>query len=89
VLAWLAAMPALERARTASEITDVRRNAPRSLRCAAILELPRSATYGQVAELLGVSAAAVNKAVTEHRAARPEGGAVEDPAAAQAGRDVR
>lgn len=68
ILADIAALPALQRAQLLAQLvshdTGQRLGA---LRRAAVYELTRRRTYAEVAADLGVSVAAVNKAVTEHR----------------------
>lgn len=69
ILAWITSLPPLERARMARTIGDPgTRQAIGAVGDAAVYELTRSATWAEVAELLGVSVRTVNKAVTRHGA---------------------
>ncbi len=73
--AYLAELPPIQRALTAKALAESGTVAHwGALRRAAIHEAtePREATYATVAEALGVSEAAVNKAVSEHRKALTE-----------------
>lgn len=70
LLAWLAAMPPLERARVAGLLADhATVKAIGQVRRAAIYEETRERSYADVAGELGVSESAINKAVSEHRRA--------------------
>jgi hypothetical protein len=80
VLAWLAALPPIQRAQAAGMFADpATSSAFAAARRGAIYEATRTASHDEVAAALGVSPFAVNKAITEHnravRAAQPPSGA--------------
>jgi hypothetical protein len=68
LLMWLRALPPLERARLARALADTETTqAIAKVGDEAVYELTRAATWAEVAELLGVAPATVNKAVSRHR----------------------
>jgi len=65
----LTALPPIERARLARLLADRRtQGVLAALADAAVVEATRTATYDQVAEALGVSYSAINKAINRHNA---------------------
>lgn len=73
LLAWLAAMPPIDRARVAGLLVDHdTTKAVGAVRRGAIYEETRVRSYADVAADLGVSLSAINKAISEHRRSRPD-----------------
>jgi hypothetical protein len=66
----LDSLPPLERARAARALTDVAKAVLAAVGDAAVVEALEGATQVQVATALGVSPAAVSKAVVRHRRAQ-------------------
>lgn len=72
LLAWLGKQQPLTRARVAGMlVAHDTSQAVAAVRRAAIYESTRAQTYAEVARALGVSEAAINKAVTEYRRPTP------------------
>lgn len=67
MIAKLPKMSPLARARMARDLVDEAKRILSSTADAAVEEATRSASYAVVARALGVSEAAVNKAVSRHR----------------------
>lgn len=68
LLSWLASLPAIDRAQVANMlVAHDTAKAVAAVRRAAIYEATRTNTYAEVARRLGVSDAAINKAVSEHK----------------------
>lgn len=68
LVAWLHAMPVLDRARVASLLVNTENiRVVGRIRRAAIYELTRTMTYAEAAAQLGMSVSAINNAVSEHR----------------------
>ena len=71
LLDWLRELPAPDRAHLTGLLVDAPTVAAvAALRREAVYEMTRSGTRADVARELGVSQAAIGKAITEHRAAR-------------------
>ena len=67
LVAWLEAMPALDRARVAALLVDTETiRVVGRVRRAAVYELTRSMTYAEAAAALSSSVSAVNYAVSGH-----------------------
>ncbi len=68
LVAWLHAMPALDRARVAALLVDTETiRVVGRVRRAAVYQLTRSMTYADAAQALGCSTSAINYAVTGHQ----------------------
>jgi len=62
-------LPAAARARTARALIDEAKRLLSAEADAAVVELTRSMSYADAAQVLGISVPAVNKAVSRHRRA--------------------
>ena len=82
VLAWLDTIDPIQRARWLGALIDAQ-NLPllSGRRVAAVYDATRHGSYAAVAAQLGVSTAAVNKAVTQHKATQARHAAAADDGA--------
>ena len=75
LLDWLRELPSLDRARLAAILVDARTTvAVAAVRREAVEELAGDVGRAEAARRLGVSPAAIGKAITEHRRARAVSG---------------